>query len=90
MKYLSELSDTLEELSEIEGSIFDDVRYSDGVLTITMHDKRCYVINKQTPNKQIWLSSPVSGPQRFAEDAGEWHQIRSGQDLINLLETEFN
>ena len=23
------------------------------------------MINKQPPNKQIWLSSPVSGPKRF-------------------------
>jgi frataxin len=23
------------------------------------------VINKQPPNKQIWLSSPISGPKRF-------------------------
>ena len=23
------------------------------------------MINKQRPNKQIWLSSPVSGPKRF-------------------------
>ena len=24
-----------------------------------------YVINKQSPNKQIWLSSPMSGPKRY-------------------------
>ena len=24
-----------------------------------------YVINRQTPNKQIWLSSPKSGPKRL-------------------------
>jgi frataxin len=24
-----------------------------------------YVINKQPPNKQIWLSSPKSGPKRY-------------------------
>jgi frataxin len=24
-----------------------------------------YVINKQTPNRQVWLSSPVSGPFRY-------------------------
>jgi len=23
------------------------------------------VVNKQPPNKQIWLSSPVSGPKRY-------------------------
>lgn len=29
-----------------------------GVLTLTLGDKGTYVINKQPPNKQIWLSSP--------------------------------
>ena len=30
-----------------------------GVLTLKLGDKGTYVINKQPPNKQIWLSSPV-------------------------------
>lgn len=30
-----------------------------GVLTVKLGDKGTYVINKQPPNKQIWLSSPV-------------------------------
>jgi frataxin len=33
-----------------------------------------YVLNKQPPNKQIWLSSPVSGPKRYdfvARGAGQ-------------------
>lgn len=24
-----------------------------------------YVLNKQPPNKQIWMSSPMSGPKRY-------------------------
>jgi frataxin len=52
-----------------------------GVLTIKLGDRGTYVINKQPPNKQIWLSSPIrhgfyvsiapyltllfSGPKRF-------------------------
>jgi frataxin len=45
--------------------MFEDMTYSDGVLNIYMIDKRTFVLNKQTPNMQIWLSSPISGPQRF-------------------------
>jgi frataxin len=30
-----------------------------GVLTIRLGDKGTFVINKQAPNRQIWLSSPV-------------------------------
>jgi frataxin len=29
-----------------------------GVLTLALGDKGTYVINKQPPNKQIWVSSP--------------------------------
>ena len=31
-----------------------------GVLTLKLGDRGTYVINKQPPNKQIWLSSPIS------------------------------
>lgn len=31
----------------------------DGVLTVQLGSKGTYVINKQTPNRQIWLSSPI-------------------------------
>lgn len=30
-----------------------------GVLTVKLGDKGTYVVNKQPPNKQIWLSSPI-------------------------------
>lgn len=39
-----------------------------GVMTIDLGDHGTYVINKQAPNKQIWLSSPVSGPIRCANN----------------------
>ena len=36
-----------------------------GVLTITHPKNGTYVLNKQPPNRQIWLSSPISGPKRY-------------------------
>ena len=37
-----------------------------GVLTLRLGEgKGTYVINKQAPNRQLWLSSPVSGPVRY-------------------------
>lgn len=48
-------------LSEkLDLDIFEDLNYSDGVMTLKLKDQSTYVINKQTPNRQIWLSSPVS------------------------------
>lgn len=58
-KFLVELTDALD---ETESPIFEDINYADGVLDIEMHDGRAYVLNKQAPNQQIWLSSPISGP----------------------------
>lgn len=55
------------------------------------------MINKQTPNKQIWLSSPVSGPKRFdfiyAADGskmGYWYYKHTGQTLHELLDQEIS
>lgn len=31
----------------------------DGVMTVRLGDLGTYVLNKQTPNRQLWLSSPV-------------------------------
>lgn len=63
---LNALSDSLEAIFEnpdIVKDFFDDgpdLEFSSGVMTIRMgNDRGTYVINKQPPNKQIWLSSPL-------------------------------
>ena len=61
------------------------------------------MINKQPPNKQIWLSSPVSGPKRYdyvvygegqsqKEDTatGDWVYLRDGSTLGELFLRELN
>ena len=54
------LQEEVEEWSEADPTL------ADGVLTVKLGGKfGTYVINKQTPNRQLWLSSPVSGPARF-------------------------
>ncbi|XP_073146344.1 frataxin, mitochondrial isoform X1 [Henckelia pumila] len=72
---------------EIDGY---DVDYGNEVLTLKLGSLGTYVINKQTPNRQIWMSSPVSGPSRFDWDqhSRAWIYRRTGQDLIKVLETE--
>lgn len=50
------------------------------------------MINKQPPNKQIWLSSPSSGPKRFDydRDNAQWFSTKEGQTvtLKELLNNE--
>ncbi|KAL6536882.1 hypothetical protein OROHE_012466 [Orobanche hederae] len=89
----STIHDLLEKLEEygdyveIDGY---DVDYGNEVLTLKLGSLGTYVINKQTPNRQIWMSSPVSGPSRFDwdHDARSWIYRRTKQDLIKVLETE--
>lgn len=46
-----------------------------GVMTLRL-PFGTYVLNKQPPNKQIWLSSPKSGPKRY-----DWVVVNEGQDV---------
>jgi len=67
-----------------------EVSYSAGVLTLSCGPHGTYVINKQPPNSQIWLSSPLSGPRRYdycgTHDC--WFYNRDGTTLKGLLEEE--
>ncbi|KAI0428987.1 mitochondrial chaperone Frataxin [Xylaria sp. FL1042] len=78
-----------------------DVEYSAGVMKLTINDVGTYVINKQPPNRQIWLSSPSSGPKRYdwviiseGQDqkqdtaTGDWIYLRDGSSLSKLLREE--
>jgi frataxin len=52
------------------------------------------VVNKQPPNQQIWISSPISGPSRFGysgnpDGKGTWvHHRREEVTLGGLLDKE--
>lgn len=66
-----------------------DVTLSSGVLTVSFPKPfGTYVINKQTPNRQIWLSSPKSGPVRYDLVNQSWVYKHSGQSLHQLLNQE--
>lgn len=48
-------------------------------MTIRTVEKGTYVLNKQPPNKQIWLSSPISGPKRYDwAVSGDGHGDKEG------------
>ena len=62
-----------------------------------------YVINKQPPNKQIWLSSPKTGPKRYdyvilgdsqnekeGTGAGEWMYLRDNSTIDELFLEELD
>ncbi|GAV80763.1 Frataxin_Cyay domain-containing protein [Cephalotus follicularis] len=67
-----------------------DAEYGNEVLTLKLGALGTYVLNKQTPNRQIWMSSPVSGPSRFDWDhnAQAWVYRRTKANLFKVLESE--
>lgn len=94
---LEDIADQFENLAD-DGLIIDDFDciLADGVLTANLDRHGVYVINKQTPNRQIWLSSPISGPKRYdfvdntwcyAHDDLTLHQ-RLNEELSELLEAD--
>ncbi|KAJ5567287.1 hypothetical protein N7535_006593 [Penicillium sp. DV-2018c] len=96
----SELEKAQEEGSDVEAE------YSAGVLNISVPALGTYVLNKQPPNKQIWLSSPISGPKRYdwivegdymheKQESrpfvnGQWIYLRDGSNLTDLLNAELS
>ena len=91
--YIDAVVARLEEMQEEREDV--DVEYSAGVLTLRFPPAGTYVLNKQPPNKQIWLSSPVSGPKRYDwietepfGKVGKWVYLRDGSTLNTLLAEE--
>ncbi len=77
-EYHNKADDTLQTIQDTLDFYFEDnpefgkssdINYASGVLTIALSPEHgTWVLNKQTPNRQIWWSSPVSGPRRYEFD----------------------
>lgn len=91
---LESLTERLDELADELDDIVSnqyDVSFSNGVLNLKLGSEHgTYVINKQTPNLQIWLSSPISGPKRFDFIDNTWIYKRTGETLHGLLSKELS
>lgn len=88
---LNSLLEKMESKENILPATFD-AEYSQGVLTLKFDPKTVYVLNKQPPNEQIWLSSPFSGPRRFEWNSTDetWRDVRNSEiELNEFLRREF-
>lgn len=99
MRYEEIANETMDNLTDFFDSLPEtapcpndyDVCYADGVLTVHISKHiGTYVINKQSPNKQIWLSSPLSGPKRYDLIDGQWIYTHDNTALYDLLREEFS
>ncbi|HEX9447355.1 MAG TPA: iron donor protein CyaY [Dongiaceae bacterium] len=88
----------LEGLFDRIEAAFDDleVDYEAGILTVKLPDGRTYLLNKHAPNREIWLSSPVSGAWHFAFDPAVslWRSTRpvasGSDDLLAMFRGELS
>lgn len=86
--------EVLEHLSDaIDDALGDriDVDIQGGILTLALSGGGQYIINKHAPNREIWLSSPVSGAMHFGYRDGRWISTRdASQVLQEVLAAELN
>jgi len=55
-----------------------------GILTIEFEDGSKVIVNRQTPNREIWVAAR-SGGFHFRKEGGEWVDTRGGKPLFPLL-----
>jgi len=83
------IQDSIDEVFD-KNSIEYEVSLASGVLTFSLPPHGTWVINKQTPNRQLWWSSPLSGPKRYEYDEGDdlWFSTKDGLTLGPFLVQE--
>ena len=85
------LTNIFESIIDKNYNFIEDLDLSNGILKIDLKNNKTYIINIQKNNKQIWLSSPFSGPKRFEYINNEWVDIHNNKiKLYELLNSEFN
>jgi CyaY protein len=55
-----------------------------GILTLECPDGSRIIVNRQTPNREIWVAAR-SGGFHFAWRDGAWRDTRSGDELFAAL-----
>lgn len=75
-------------LAQVEGAVeATDALEADlesGILTVTCPDGSRVIVNRQTPNREIWVAAR-SGGFHFSQREGAWRDTRSGEELFASL-----
>jgi CyaY protein len=75
-------------LARIEASLEDeeelDIDLENAILTVTCADGSKVIVNRQTPNREIWVAAR-SGGFHFRFRDGAWSDTRSGDELFASL-----
>lgn len=82
-------------IDDLNHDDIEEVNYGSGVLTIDTVKNGSFVVNKQAPKLQLWLSSPISGPHHYdmvkdaQGDGVQWVCERDGHLLVDKMKKEF-
>ncbi len=101
-EYLSSLQHTLENISDMMDNMIDsgelktspdqeiEVDISDGVLNLQVGSAGTFVVSRQTPSRQLWLSSPVSGPWHYTYDhvKKDWLCTKGKEGFFDRMDRE--
>ena len=76
----------LDRIDEDLGDMME-VDLNGGILSIELEDGSEYIVSKNAPNNEIWLSSPISGASHFCLDENQenWVNTRTGEKLLDSL-----
>lgn len=63
---------------------------SEGVLKIQSETHGIFIINRNIPRQELWLSSPFSGGAHFSYSGQEWLNTRTQEPFEPLLFKELD
>ncbi|MBL8525204.1 MAG: iron donor protein CyaY [Betaproteobacteria bacterium] len=69
-------------LEEVDADI--DAEVNGGILTLEFANRSKVIVNRQTPNREIWVAAK-SGGFHFRFDGATWRDTRSNESLESLL-----
>ena len=61
-----------------------DFELNEGILQMEFADGSQIIINRQTPNREIWVAAR-SGGFHFSWDGSQWKSMREQRELCDLL-----
>lgn len=90
IRFVTNYLDTL--LEKIETSYWSVVEceLNEGVLKVQTEAKGIFIINRNIPRQELWLSSPFSGGAHFTYSQEQWVNTRTQDPFEPLLFKELD
>ena len=83
IRHTEELFNHIEDQIDENGWDFD-CQFSGNVLTIEADDGTQIIVNRHTPNQELWIAAK-SGGYHFTEKDGQWLSTRDNSEFFTVL-----